>query len=202
VRVDHVIFGVADLDAARQRFADEFGLHAQFGGEHPQLGTRNCLVPVGASQYLELMAVADPASAHPLPRFLTGRIGPGDRAVAVCLAPDDLDTVASRLSLAIVAGERHTPGGDVVRWRMAGLEAALGPERLPFFIDWTGGGPGLDPSLNQDCQGIAWLEVGNELTRLGKWVGEDAALPIRWVDDESGPVAIGVRRGDKVIVVR
>lgn len=202
MRVDHVIFGVADLDVARRRFADEFGLEAQTGGEHPQLGTRNCLVPVGEGQYLELMAVADPDPARPLPRFLTARIAAGDRAIAMCVATEDLDAVAARLSLEVVAGERRTPDGDVVRWRMAGLEAALGPERLPFFIDWMDGGPGLDRSLNRHCGGIAWVELGTEPGRFGQWVGAGAELPARFVDADPGPVAVGVRRDEDVVVVR
>lgn len=197
-----MIFGVADLDAAVRRFAEEFGLEAQAGGEHPQLGTRNCLIPVGGGQYLELMAVADPDLARPLPVFLAARIAAGDRAIAMCLAPDDLPGVAARLSLEVVAGERHTPAGEVVRWRMAGLESALGPERPPFFIDWMGGGPGLDPSLNRACAGIAWVELGNEAGRFGRWVGDRAGIPARFVDAENGPVAVGVRRDDDVVVVR
>jgi hypothetical protein len=202
VRIDHVIFGVADLDAAAERFADRYGLAAQAGGEHPQLGTRNCLVPVGAGQYVELMAVADPHSGHPLPRFVVERIAGGDRPVAVCVAPDDLDAVAGRLSLEIVDGERHTPAGAVVRWRMAGLEAALGPDRLPFFIDWRGGGPGLDPALNRDCAGIAWVELGGDAARFRLWVGDDGLLPVRFEESEPGPMAVAVRRGDDVVVLR
>lgn len=200
MRVDHVIFGVADLDVARRRFADDYGLDAQAGGEHPQLGTRNCLVPVGDGQYLELMAVA--AADRPLPRFLTARLTEGDRPVAMCIASNDLDADAARLGLDVVAGERHTPAGNVVRWRMAGLDAALGAQRLPFFIDWMGGGPGLDPSLNSACSGIAWVEVGGDAERFGQWVGDGGGLPARFVGGEPGPLAVGVRRGGNVIVVR
>jgi hypothetical protein len=200
MRVDHVIFGVADLEHAVRHVSERYGLGAQTGGEHPQLGTRNCLVPVGTGQYLELMAGADPGSSHPLPRFLAAAVAGGDRAVAVCLAPDDLDAVATRLSLSIVDGERRTPAGAVVRWRMAGLEAALGPDRLPFFIDWQGGGPGLDPTLNADCGGIDWVEIGGDPTRLRQWLGDDG-LPVRFVDRGPGPRAVGVRRGDDVVVL-
>jgi hypothetical protein len=148
------------------------------------------------------MAVADPDGLRPLPRFLTTRLAAGDTAVAMCLAPDDLDAVAARLTLEVVTGERHTPAGEVVRWRMAGLDAALGLERLPFFIDWMAGGPGLDPSLNRDCGGIAWVELGNDVTRFAGWIGEDSSIPARFVDGDPGPLAVGVRRGDETTIVR
>ena len=200
MRVDHVIFGVADLDLAVERFAERYQLAAQAGGEHPQLGTRNCLVPVGDGQYVELMAVADPASSHPLPRFLSAAIVTGDRPVALCIAPDDLDATAGRLALAVVDGERRTPAGAVVRWRMAGLESALGPERLPFFIDWGGDGPGLDPALNGDCGGIAWVELGGDPGSARRWLGDEAP-PLRFGDGGPGPLAVGIRRGGEILVV-
>jgi hypothetical protein len=97
-------------------------------------------VPLGNSQYVEIIGVVDPASAHPLAQVLTSLVSGGDRPVGVCLRPDDLDATARRLQLDVAKGTRANPGGDTLRWRMAGLQSAFGPDRLPFFIEWPGGG--------------------------------------------------------------
>jgi hypothetical protein len=203
VRLDHVIYAVADLQGAVRRFAEEYALESVGGGEHLGFGTRNSIVPVGHGQFIELMAIAEEGSQHPLVRSLSAWLRDGDCLVAVCLRPDDLDEVAERLSIPITPAERHDPGGEVLRWRLAGVQAALGPERLPFFIDWDGAEQQLDSRHAQaaSTDGIAWVEYGGDAGRLSRWIGEHD-LPLRIVEGPPGPHAIGLRRGPETVVIR
>lgn len=203
VRLDHVIYAVTDLRSAVHRFADEYGLESVGGGEHREFGTRNAIVPVGQGQFIELMAIADEGSQHPLVLSLSAWLRGGDHLVAVCLRPDDLDEVSERLSIQITPAERHNPEGEVLRWRLAGVQAALGPERLPFFIDWQGAEQQLDAQHAQaaSTEGIAWVEYGGDCGRLTQWIGEHD-LPLRVVDGPPGPHAIGLRRGPETVVIR
>jgi Glyoxalase-like domain len=203
MRIDHVVYGVSNLPDAAKRFADDYGLEAIGGGEHPEFGTRNEIIPVGDGQYLELMAVADPSSTHPLAVSLADRVRDRDRPLALCLRPESLDSVARRLGIEVVPGERHNPGGEVLRWRLAGIAAALGPERLPFFIDWRGAEDDLDRRHAEASvtDGIAWVEYGADAARLREWLGgEEGAL--RLVGEEPGPHAIALKRGGDTIVIR
>ena len=61
MRVDHVIYGTSDLDAASARFAAQ-GLRVVPGGAHEGIGTHNRLAPLGGD-YVELLAILDPAMA-------------------------------------------------------------------------------------------------------------------------------------------
>src|SRR5512142_3281084 len=61
--LDHVVLAVDDLDRAAARLEREHGLASYAGGRHARGGTANRIVPLG-SQYLELMAVVDPARAE------------------------------------------------------------------------------------------------------------------------------------------
>jgi hypothetical protein len=203
MQIDHVVYGVTDLQRAARRFEDDFGLRATDGGEHPDFGTRNRIVSVGHGQFIELMAVADATSEHPLAAALSAWLQRGDRLVALCLRPDDLDATAARLSTPVIPAERHNPDGDVLHWRLAGVEAALGPERLPFFIDWQGAEEWLDAQHQEaaSTEGIAWVEYGGDAERLHEWTG-DVDLPVRVVDTEPGPRAIGLRRGAATVVIR
>ena len=58
MRIDHVIYACADLDAAAARVEAELGVAAVGGGRHEGLGTHNRIVPLGGG-YLELLAIAD-----------------------------------------------------------------------------------------------------------------------------------------------
>src|SRR3954471_20867671 len=75
MRIDHVIYACADLDAAAARVEAELGVAARGGGRHEPIGTRNRIVPLGGG-YLELLAVADPteAAASDLGRAVQERI--------------------------------------------------------------------------------------------------------------------------------
>lgn len=202
VRIDHVIYAVSDLQSAVARFAREFGLKTVGGGEHREFGTRNEIVPAGDGQYIELMAIADRASRHPLALTLRERVRDGDRLMAVCLRPASLDDVARRLSLSVIPAERHNPDGELVRWRLAGVEAALGPERLPFFIDWQGAEADIDQQHDAaaTADGIAWVQYVADAERLQTWTGSHD-LPFRLVDGERGPRAFALRRGSDTLVI-
>jgi hypothetical protein len=47
VRIDHVIYATADLDAASSWIEAQVGAVAVHGGRHEGLGTRNRIVPLG-----------------------------------------------------------------------------------------------------------------------------------------------------------
>jgi catechol 2,3-dioxygenase-like lactoylglutathione lyase family enzyme len=202
VQIDHVLFGVNDLADGTAWFEESFGLTAVSGGAHPAWGTANAILAVGRGQYVELIAVVDPASEHPLARVLRSMVSDGDRPVAVCLRPDDLDVTAQHLGLEISEGTRTNPDGATLRWRMAGLPAALGPDRLPFFIEWPGGGatPELDGVSSADGDGVEWIEIGGDPATVEHWLGGD--LPtVRRVGGPPGIGRFGIRRGDRSVMI-
>src|SRR5919197_319789 len=135
MRIDHVVYGVQDLDAAAARMKQEFALGSVEGGRHPAWGTGNRIVPLGPD-YIELLAVLDRALAeeNDLGRSLLEAVAEGDRFLAWCVGTDDVDEVAARLELPVTPGTRERPDGTVVRWRSAGLDRALAEPSLPFFI--------------------------------------------------------------------
>src|SRR2546422_8395151 len=168
LQIDHVLYGVQDLEAAGRRFRRDYGLWSAEGGRHLNLGTANRIIPVGRSQFVELIAVVDPDSRHPMAEALRESLSGGDRLFGACLRPDDLDAVARRLSIPALPARRRHADGSEHEWRLAGIDAAAGPERLPFFIDW-GTAPGwshLEPHQTRATDGIAWLEVGGGEARV------------------------------------
>lgn len=67
-----------------------------------------------------------------------------------------------------------------LRWRMAGLEVTLGPERLPFFVEWPGRGanPELEGAVAPAGNGVVAVEVGGDPDRLRQWIGLDVSTVV------------------------
>ncbi len=201
--IDHVIVAVADPESWAQRLADREGLAAVAGGRHEGTGTGNWIVPLG-DDYVELMTVVDQveAEASALGRWVLDETRTGDRLAAVCLRTDDIDEVARRIGREPEAMSRRTADGTVLRWRLAGLDAAMSDERLPFFIEWNVDGdqhPGrAEAGHRVQPDGITWIEYGGDAERLAAWLG-DHALPIRWVDEPPGPRHVAIATSDGTV---
>lgn len=196
--IDHVIYATHDLAAAGHRFWEEFGLASYEGGVHPDYGTANRIVPLGDS-YIEIMGIQDEAVArmNPLGAFLLTQIDAGDRWVAWCLRPDDIEATAKRIGSVAIPGHRMRPDGTAVTWMLAGLEIALAEPPLPFFIAWDDAAsmPGREALDHRtDVKGILRVEVACDPHRLRSHAGDD--LRVRVVDGEPGIVAVTLATGD------
>jgi hypothetical protein len=176
VRIDHVIYGTSDLDAAQARF-EAAGLEVAPGGAHEGIGTHNRIVPLGGD-YIELLAILDPemAAASELGRSIAERIARGDGWMAWGVAVADAGAEAERLGASQFAVRRRGTG------HVAGLTEALAEPFLPFLIQREGAEAG----------GIERLEVAGDRARLDAWLG-GAELPVDVVDGPPALLAVTVR---------
>jgi hypothetical protein len=186
VRIDHVIFAAADLDAAAARLEAEHGLRAEGGGRHEGIGTHNRIVPLGGG-FLELLAVADPeeAAGSELGRALAARIeSVGYGPMAWVVAVDDIEPVTRLLGTEVTAIARAG-----MTARLTGVAEAMTDPSLPFFIERDPGA--ADPGAPGAGGGIEWIEVAGDSRRLADWLG-GADLPVRVVDGEPEVVSFGL----------
>ena len=169
-------------------FDAQHGLRSLAGGSHPGWGTANRIVPLGDT-YLELVAVVDErvASASAFGRWVGAGATPTGRPIGWALRPGDLDETAARLGLEPQTGERARPDGELVRWRIAGIEEAVARPGLPFFIEWAPQTPfpGAVARDSDPVPAVARLEIETQPERLEAWLGEHT-LPIRVSAGERG----------------
>lgn len=194
LEIDHVVLGVADLDAAAALLLDRHGLVALPGGRHPAWGTANAIVPLGTA-YLELVAVVDPDVAAGsafgtwVADMAAGRTGWG---WAVRTA--DIAATADRLGLDVVPGSRVTTEGATLRWRLTGVPGDGSDRTLPFFIQWDNGTPlpGTAYAAHRDTDvRLAGLTVEADPERLTSWLGPQS-MPVTVVAGTRGVVGVSL----------
>ena len=173
-QIDHVLIAVDDLTLASDVFRTRYGLTSLEGGEHPDWGTANRIVPLGDA-YLELVTVVDPSQAS-LSSF--GRwVRQADRfprLLGWAARTINLDAIARRLDLTVAAGTRTRPDGQVLRWKLAGVEHAAADPSHPFFIEWAPAAPLPGHLPVEHAAGavhIAALHLAGNLDRLNDWLG-------------------------------
>ena len=135
--IDHVLIAVDDVSDASDRLV-EFGFEVVAGGQHPQFGTHNALVPLADGTYIELIGVEDAelAAQHPHTRQVVEALEGPNRLALMAIESSAIgaDVAAARergLDISDpVEGERIRPDGTSVRWRTAHPE----DPKLPFLI--------------------------------------------------------------------
>jgi catechol 2,3-dioxygenase-like lactoylglutathione lyase family enzyme len=141
-RIDHVVVGVADLDAAIEAFERATGVRPVYGGKHPG-GTHNALLSLGDGVYLEILAL-QPGVDVPEYAGLRTLLRPTPMLWAV--SGGDLEALRRPLVAASFklsephAGSRVTPAGATLAWETFGIDGE-GIAGAPFFIVWSADTP-------------------------------------------------------------
>ncbi|GAG19395.1 unnamed protein product, partial [marine sediment metagenome] len=140
--LDHVVFGVPDLESGVRSFAKALGATPAFGGRHESIGTHNAILPLRGGHYLELIA-PDPSCPHP-PLGVPWGLDTLEEArlITWAAATQDIDAAVERAKKAgydpgaVIEVARDTPEGERLTWRLT-ISAEFAAEGLvPFLIDW------------------------------------------------------------------
>jgi catechol 2,3-dioxygenase-like lactoylglutathione lyase family enzyme len=165
--LDHLVFATRDLAAAVQRFAGATGVEPVEGGRHDGRGTRNHLVGLGPSSYLEIIGPdLERPGSQPAPFGIDDL--EGDRLVTWAVRPDDIEVAVAVAEAAgadlgpILPMSRTTPAGEVLSWRLATKHPAPYDGIVPFLIDW---GTSRHPA-GSGLPSVELLEFGATYPRL------------------------------------
>ena len=140
--LDHVAYGVPDLDAACHELAERLGVRPMPGGQHRGLGTHNATLALGEGVYLEVIAPDpnQPPPSRPRPFGLDAL--DGSRLVAWAAKAPDIESRIERARAAgydpgnVIGLGRDLPDGGRLQWRLTFPEEPAGDGVVPFLIDW------------------------------------------------------------------
>ncbi len=149
MEIDHIIYGVPELDAGIAAIEGLLSVRAAIGGKHVGLGTHNALLSLGGGSYLEIIAPdpEQPTPSRPLPWGLAGLCEP--KLLTWAVRAPDIEARAARAKAAgvdvgaVLRMSRERPDGKRLEWALTFREQALGDGLVPFLIAWE---PGPYPS--------------------------------------------------------
>lgn len=181
--VDHLVYAVPDLDTAIDRIERLSGIRASTGGSHPGMGTRNALISLGATTYLEIVGPDPAQTGYRSPRVFRIDELDSPRLVTWAAKAEDIGQIAAIVFESgdmlgqPMAGSRKTPDGVTLAWQLTDPYTQRAGGVVPFFIDWgdtahpaTGAAPGAtladfralhpDPGRVQQMFEALGLDVG------------------------------------------
>ncbi|MEU7060945.1 VOC family protein [Streptomyces sp. NPDC046197] len=149
--LDHLVLATPDLAATVADFARRTGVAPAPGGVHVGFGTRNYLVSLGGTGYLEIIG-PDPEQADPSDARPFGVDGlPTARTVTWAIATPDVDAAVTAARARgydpgpVRPMSRRTPDGTLLEWRLTDGADAHPSGLVPFLIDW---GDSVHPSAS------------------------------------------------------
>lgn len=147
--LDHIAIGARTLDEGVHVLKRSLGVELPFGGEHPRMGTHNCLTKMDGDSFLELIAIDPKAPRPPQARWFD--LDNVDLQVSLCKGPRPIAWIARTRNIEAVLDRALRAGLDLgrpvemtrgdLRWRIAIRDDGRLPEggALPVIIQWPDG---------------------------------------------------------------
>ena len=192
MHLDHVSYATShdSIVDVIQRIGSQLGASFIDGGIHPQFGTRNFILPLKDSRYIEVVCPLDhPASdKSPFGQLVTKKADEGGGWLTWVIAVDDVSVVEKRLEREAVAGHRKKPDGKDLYWKQIGVLDALEEASNPFFIEWTSPiHPSQDSSSSVSLSALQIYGDESLISRkygLNGFIGS-SGIHFNWIESES-----------------
>jgi len=155
--IDHIVYCVPDLEEGIEKIRNLFGVQPIWGGRHLNRGTKNALLNLGNSCYLEILAADEDNVDFRGNRWMGIDLIDAPRITRWSLKSENLiedsrvlSDYAAELG-AIDGGKRQTSNGQVLKWQMILPIASPSVDVLPFMTDWSQSESHPTDSLVEGC---------------------------------------------------
>lgn len=134
---DHIVIAAPTLSEGADYVRDLTGIDMPKGGEHPLMGTHNCLLRLGTDEFLEVIAVNPDAPAPSRPRWF-GLDQPVQHPHLAHWVVRCTDMAATRPHLPDLLGPAIPLTRGDLRWLLTVPEDGALPMQgaMPSLIDW------------------------------------------------------------------
>ena len=141
--LDHLVIAAATLEAGVAYLEEELGVTVPYGGKHPLMGTHKCLMRLGKTSFLEIIAVDPDAKDVGHPRWFA-LDDPGVQASIahqprlhtwVCRTADLTDAIVAS---PIATGPSQEARRGDLEWQITIFEDGSLPEDglFPTLLQW------------------------------------------------------------------
>ena len=169
--IDHILYACSDLERGMDEIERLLGVRPVPGGRHPQYGTHNALLSLGAGVYLEVIA-RDPELPAPrqgalldIPESDDSRLVTWALRVADVRQAAEAGRMAGAEFGAVESGSRTRPDGSTITWTLTDPYAMPMGGAMPILINW---GDTVHPSVV--------VPSGGELVELSIEYPDDDAV--------------------------
>jgi hypothetical protein len=199
MRLDHVSYAAEPdgLQATAARLSEAIGVESVEGGIHPRFGTRNRVLPLRGSHYVEVVEVLDHPAADKVPfgQAVRARSQQGGGWLAWVLAVENMTPVEGRLGRPAVVGNRRLPDGTELNWRQCGVVGLLTDGQLPFFLKWEDGTAPHPSRSGATDVSLVGLQIAGDRQRVLEWLGGPQTVEdvdVDWVAPHGEPGLLSV----------
>ena len=140
--VDHLVYGVPELEAGMDAVEELFGVRPAPGGRHPHLGSHNALLSLGPTTYLEVVA-PDPSLSRPDEGTVFGLDKVTESGLVTwALRREDIEEGAKAAAATgtdlgpVLEGARDRTDGVRLTWKLTDPYAMPMNGLVPFLIAW------------------------------------------------------------------
>lgn len=170
--IDHIVYATPDIQRSVKDLEQRLGVRASPGGSHTGGGTRNELLALGPSTYLEIIG-PDPAQPEPAqPRIFGIDTLKAPRIVSWAIRSDQLDLLRATAAKngvtlgAVMSVERQRSDGVKLHWQMTTPAMQTQVGLIPFYINWgTAPHPALTAAPGLTLVGLRAEDPNPEQTK-------------------------------------
>jgi len=192
MQLDHVSYATShdSIIDVIQRIGSQLGASFIDGGIHPQFGTRNFILPLKNSRYIEVVCPLNHPAADKTPfgQLVSKKVEAGGGWLTWVIAVEDLSPIEATLERKAVEGHRKKPDGQELFWRQIGVLDTLGESSNPFFIQWKSN---KHPSTERSSSvALSDIEIYGDPETLNQRYGlngffSQGDIQFTWLQDDS-----------------
>ena len=141
-QLDHLVYATKTFDQTTEWFEEMTGVKPSFGGYHKNQGTKNALVKMGPTAYLEILGIDENNNTVSGPRWMGIDLINKPQLSRWAIQSSDLKKDASILNEfnpkmgKIITGQRKKQNAELLKWEMILPLDSPPVELAPFAIDW------------------------------------------------------------------
>lgn len=192
--IDHLVISAPDLASGIEHVRQRLGAAPQPGGKHARLGTHNCVLKLGESSYLEVIAPDPDAPKPDRPRWFELDRVPAPRLATWVARTTDIHATVTAASEPLGPVEPMSRGS--LRWLItipADGTLPLGGT-APALIEWKTKPHPASALLESGCSLLRLEAFHPDATRVSallESIGVEGAISVSPLSPGSRPYVVG-----------